>query len=57
MQYICVIIGEKQDGCRIEHEVARQYGIKILYSNFFDNIEPNNIFINTREIIEEREEK
>ena len=51
-----MIIGKKQDGCRIEHEVARQYGIKILYSNFFDNIEPNNIFINTREIIEESEE-
>lgn len=44
----------KARGCLIEHEVARRYGIKILYSNFFDNIEPNNIFINTREIIGER---
>lgn len=24
-------------GCKIEHEVAREYGIKILYSDFFEN--------------------
>ena len=30
-------------GCRIEHEVARQYGIKILYSDFFNNVETANV--------------
>jgi len=24
-------------GCQIEHEVAKSYGIKILYSDFFEN--------------------
>lgn len=24
-------------GCRVENQVAREYGIKILYSDFFDN--------------------
>ena len=24
-------------GCRIEHQVAKEYGIKILYEDFFDN--------------------
>lgn len=26
-------------GCQIEHEVAMKYGIKILYSDFFENRE------------------
>lgn len=30
-------------GCKIEHEVARQYGIKILYDDFFSNLEPINV--------------
>lgn len=29
-------------GCVIEHEVARLYGIKILYKDFFNNQEPIN---------------
>ncbi len=33
-------------GCRIEHQVAKEYGIKILYSDFFINKEnsPTPIF-------------
>ena len=27
---------EQARGCKIEHEVCKQYGIKTLYSNFFD---------------------
>ena len=27
---------EKARGCKIEHEICKQYGIKCLYSNFFD---------------------
>lgn len=33
-------------GCKIEYEVAKEYGIKILYSDFFEN-KPE---INTRTI-------
>lgn len=28
---------EKSRGCRIENEVAKEYGIKVLYSDFFEN--------------------
>ena len=28
-------------GCRIEHQVAREYGIKTLYSDFFNDTETN----------------
>ncbi len=34
--YMCDNWGQAR-GCRIEHEVAKQYGIKILYSDFFEN--------------------
>lgn len=27
---------EQARGCKIEHEICKQYGIKTLYSNFFD---------------------
>lgn len=33
----CVDGWEKARGCRIEREVAIEYGIKVLYSDFFEN--------------------
>lgn len=30
-------------GCKIENEVAKEYGIKILYSDFFENKPETNI--------------
>ena len=30
---------EKYRGCRIEHHIAKEYGIKILYEDFLDNKE------------------
>ena len=37
-------------GCRIEHEVARSYGIKILYENFIKN----DTEVLTRNMIEDK---
>ena len=47
-------------GCRIEHEVCKQYGIKTLYSDFFNDVEPittsgGSIHINTPGILKSNE--
>lgn len=47
-------------GCRIENQICKEYGIKCLYSDFFNDIEPigtsgGSIHINTPGILKSNE--
>lgn len=58
-----IFVGDWQNyrGCRIEHQIAKSYGIKILYEDFFIN-EKENVYrhldskLYTREQIKESDE-
>lgn len=41
-----IFIGKWKDyrGCRIEHEIAREYGIKILYEEFLTNAYVRSVY-------------